>query len=283
MATGQYIGVNGVARKVTTPYIGVEGVARKVAAGYVGVSGVARKYFCLVNKAPVVLQVEKMVYNTYANETTYEDESFILLDIYPKSANCTVKVTYGDLTKTLTFSGISTIKKQVYFGTFNGVPDSMTTPDSGTLTIEGDYVGFGCGVFNVEKYVTDTCSCITEINEFGDIEFIPDNAFESCIRLSSTIIPEGVTKIGDRAFFSAYRIDSVIIPASVISIGDFAFNHSLAAMTKYTILAITPPTLGENAFYIGRIDSIVVPVGCGDAYRTAERWSEYAKYITEAS
>lgn len=45
MANGQYIGVNGVARKVTAPYIGVDGVARKITEGYVGVDGVARPFW----------------------------------------------------------------------------------------------------------------------------------------------------------------------------------------------------------------------------------------------
>ena len=41
----QYIGVNGVARKVKKDYMGVSGVARKVKSGYIGVDGVARKFF----------------------------------------------------------------------------------------------------------------------------------------------------------------------------------------------------------------------------------------------
>ena len=45
MAKAQYIGVNGVARKVKKDYIGVGGVARKVKSGYIGVDGVARKFF----------------------------------------------------------------------------------------------------------------------------------------------------------------------------------------------------------------------------------------------
>lgn len=45
MAKGQWVGVNGVARKVKNKYVGVGGVARKVKAGWVGVAGVARQYF----------------------------------------------------------------------------------------------------------------------------------------------------------------------------------------------------------------------------------------------
>ena len=45
MAKGYYIGVDGVARKVTKQYTGVDGVARKVKRAYVGVSAVARQYW----------------------------------------------------------------------------------------------------------------------------------------------------------------------------------------------------------------------------------------------
>lgn len=42
MAIGAYIGVNGVARKITQSYVGVGGVARTIKKGYIGVNGVAR-------------------------------------------------------------------------------------------------------------------------------------------------------------------------------------------------------------------------------------------------
>ncbi len=45
MARAQYIGVAGVARRVTNQHIGVDGVARTVKRGYIGVDGVARQYY----------------------------------------------------------------------------------------------------------------------------------------------------------------------------------------------------------------------------------------------
>lgn len=43
--TGEYVGINGVARKVKAQDIGVSGVARKITKGFVGVANVARRYF----------------------------------------------------------------------------------------------------------------------------------------------------------------------------------------------------------------------------------------------
>ena len=45
MAKAHYVGVDGVARKVTKHYVGVDGVARKIKSEYVGVDGVARQYY----------------------------------------------------------------------------------------------------------------------------------------------------------------------------------------------------------------------------------------------
>lgn len=42
MARKAYIGVNGVARKITKGYIGVNGVARRIVKAYIGIGGVAR-------------------------------------------------------------------------------------------------------------------------------------------------------------------------------------------------------------------------------------------------
>ena len=45
MAKEGYIGINGVARRVSSGYVGVDGVARNIIAGYVGVNGVARQCY----------------------------------------------------------------------------------------------------------------------------------------------------------------------------------------------------------------------------------------------
>jgi hypothetical protein len=45
MAQAQYVGVDGIARKVNKEYVGIDGVAREVTKGYVGVDGVAREYW----------------------------------------------------------------------------------------------------------------------------------------------------------------------------------------------------------------------------------------------
>ena len=275
-----------------------------------------RVIWAVQNNKPVVLQVEKITSDTYAGETTYTGEQFILLDIYPKT-NGTVSVTYGGLTKAITdTSGAAEPNaQQVFFGTFNGVSDSVATPASGELTIEGDYVAFGCGAFQNGSKNTNIgyCSCITAVKNWGNATVIPDHAFYYCNNVDFSVIPEGVTSIGAKAFNMDKSsgewltpITSVTIPSTVESIGDYAFSSSFSFTASGTqiytgyrtfveeliLLSTTPPTLGTNAcvnwitdYPEGRATydiTIIVPKGCVDIYKAAEGWSAYGDYITEA-
>ena len=231
----------------------------------------------------VILEVKKITSNTYANSTTYSNEEFILLDIYPKVANSTVKVTYGGLTKTLTFD--STYAQMVYFGTFNGVADSMTTPASGLLTIEGRCAAVSISSYNVKKSSTDYCKCVTAVNDLGNVTSIPNYAFYYCSFISHITIPEGVTRVGTSAFEGCYRIETFTIPSTVTSIGGNAFNIGLDHGAKTYIMKPTiPPTLEDPAWYgDDQIQAIIVPVGCAEAYKTAKYWSYHADKIVEVS
>lgn len=280
MATGQYIGVNGVSRKVTAPYVGVEGVARNVKSGYVGVDGVARLFFT-PEGGSVVLEVEKITSDTYANETTYTGEEFILLDIYPKTGG-TVNVTYGGLTKTITdTSGAEKPNaQQVFFGVFNGVSDSVVTPSSGTLIIEGDCRSFASGTYvKTSKNFTAHAGCVVEVVDFGKIVEVAKSMLDNCDKLTAIRFPDGAPTIGANACFDCDILQSVIIPASVTQIGDNSF-FSCEALTDFIIHATTPPTLGgTNVFHTP--PTITVPKGCDAAYKAADGWSAYANYIVE--
>ena len=113
------------------------------------------------------------------------------------------------------------------------------------------------------------------------------------------VFPEGVSEIGD--FFSGdcpayyglssssttdmekysfynYSLNNVTIPSNVKKIGTYAFY----GISNLIINATTPPTLGTSAI-VNTPTSIIVPSGCGDAYKAAENWSTYADIIVEAS
>ena len=322
---------------------------------------------------PVVLQVAKQTATTYAGETEYANESFILLDIYPKT-NGTVKVTYGGLTKTITdTSGADAPNsQQVYFGTFNGVSDSVSTPTSGALTIEGEYSTFACAAYSSASNKTNNsrCSCITGVTSWGDITVLanyafygctnltltslpstvvianyafyqctslaltslPDSitsigsyAFYGCTNLALTSLPDSITGIGNYAFYNCLQVDASELPLSLEYLGDSAFymysdgtssvmynatitipsglkeigdgafcyysGNTYALFATLNVLATEPPSCISSTGYLfgdamttsSSTPTIIVPKGCSDAYKSATGWSEYSRWITEAS
>lgn len=222
-----YLGIDGTARKIAGGYVGIDGVARKITKAYVGVNGVAQLWW-VAGGGDIVLEAKKISSSTYAGETSYSSEKFILLDIYP-ATNGTVSITYGGLTKTVTdTSGAAEPNaQQVFFGTFNGASDSVETPENGTLTIKGDCRGFGCGTYAQSSSKTSqTCNCVTEIKGLGNIVTIPVSAFKNCTLTGTVAIPDGVTSIGEGAFYRCTKIEKMTIPASVTSIHKDVFYYS---------------------------------------------------------
>jgi len=70
-----FIGVNGVARKIVGAYVGVNGVARKVKKAYVGVNGVAKRIY------PRLPDAYQEVEYLYGNGTPYINTGLTAADI----------------------------------------------------------------------------------------------------------------------------------------------------------------------------------------------------------
>lgn len=178
---------------------------------------------------PIIVEVEKITSDTYAGETTYPSEQFFVIDVCPKT-NGTVTLTYGGLTKTVTdTSGAEAPNAtQVFFGTFNGVSDSVETPASGTLVIEGDCYAFGKSTFNVANKTVGDCPCFTAIKSLGSVTNIPIGAFANCEKIKSVKIPESVTVVNSTAFGGCKGLESVEIKSDNISIGVMAFYNCIS-------------------------------------------------------
>lgn len=134
----------------------------------------------------------------------------------------------------------------------------------------------------------DSSSAITEgeINltnlvsvEIGDcVDTIDGSAFQDCSSLTSINIPSGVTTIGSAAFQTCTSLTSVTIPDSVTSISVVAF-FDCTSLTNITVNAVTPPTLGPDAFRYTNDCPIYVPCESVEAYKSASGWSTYASRI----
>ena len=114
------------------------------------------------------------------------------------------------------------------------------------------------------------------------LTFIGDDAFSGCTGFTGNLtIPEGITTIGEAAFSDCRNLSgSLILPESLTSIGDAAFNMcstGTGIRKIYCKSAKPPQLLGDHVFGWSVSELITkctlyVPVGCAEAYRTAERW-----------
>lgn len=119
------------------------------------------------------------------------------------------------------------------------------------------------------------CNSITSCTIGNGVTTIGNYTFEANSLLASINIPNSVTTIGINAFYACVSLKSCTIGSGVTSIGEAAFRDC-SSMTSITLKAITPPTLGANAF-ANTSCPIYVPAASVSAYQTA--WNGYASRI----
>ena len=136
-----------------------------------------------------------------------------------------------------------------------------------SVTIGNSVTSIGSSAFSNNQ--------LTSVTIGNSVTSIGRNAFRGN-QLTSVTIPNSVTDIGEYAF-SNNRLTSITIGNSVTNIGASAFE-STNEIELLKILAPVPPTIEGSTFYSSP-HRIVVPMASVAAYKTADRWSEYASVI----
>ena len=85
---------------------------------------------------------------------------------------------------------------------------------------------------------------------------IPQNAFRNCSSLQQVTLGSKVTAIGDNAFFECYKLKSVNFPNGLTSIGDGAFYNCNLQTCQ---LPGSVSSIGEMAFYGCNFESLELP------------------------
>lgn len=148
----------------------------------------------------------------------------------------------------------------------------------------------------------------TEFKYFTGIKVIP---YQSEIFRSSLLfrveLPIGVEEIESCAFIACPNLKYINFPNSIKSIGRWAFTGAMGSRTggavfTSVVLGDSLESIGERAFYVESLKTIYcksltppsgaeemfyqpyriyVPKGCGELYRNANYWKDYAVCIEE--
>lgn len=137
------------------------------------------------------------------------------------------------------------------------------------------------GTTAIKAYAFYNCVNLRSIVCPNSIKTIGRDAFDYCRALTSITLPQDLATIENYLFLYTNIVD-LTIPSSVSKIGNQIINTDV--FKNLTILATTPPTIEYNSFGYSsdsKIETIKVPKGSGDAYKTATNWSSFADIITE--
>lgn len=123
-----------------------------------------------------------------------------------------------------------------------------------------------------------------EYIDISNAETIGTYACNSCTYLTGVKM-EKVDTIDSYAFQSCYRLGYIEIPATCTKIANNVFSNVGRATDNekaiYRFLGDTPPSIYANTFNKDYIDKIIVNKGCGEVYKTATNWANFADYIVE--
>lgn len=162
------------------------------------------------------------------------------------------------------------------------IPNSVVTIDSSAF--------YGCdslselvipgGITNLGSQAFAYCDNLEKVIISEGITTLSMNIFAYNIALIEVVLPNSLVSISDQAFWKCTNLSDVDVPSSVTSIGLNAFRDT--NLTNLYMHSVTPPTLGNVLAIPYNADlKIHVPVGSGQAYKTATNWSGRAAMIIE--
>lgn len=161
------------------------------------------------------------------------------------------------------------------------LPESVTSVGSYAFAncTKLDDIVIPASVTSIGVAAFEHCNYLMHI-DLPSIPSIEDRMFYGCASLTSMKIPASVTSIGDEAFLGCANLTSVEIPGSVVSFGNYAFGYC-RRLDSIICAATTPPAAEPNTFeMVDKTNCVLyVPLGCADAYRTAEYWDGFRDYV----
>lgn len=112
---------------------------------------------------------------------------------------------------------------------------------------------------------------------------IGSGCFQNCKNVESVTLPDNITYISTGVFSGCTSLKSIVIPKNVTHIHSRAFHYCENLKDVY-LYPVVPPVINYGdytSFNSEYIETIHVPIGYGDAYKSATNWSVYASKIIE--
>ena len=198
------------------------------------------------------------------------------------------------------------INDEVFFGNANLIvvtlPESLTTlgREAFSFCKSLKTIKIPSGVTAIPGGCFYGCSSLESVTIPEGVTAIVGSAFEHC-KLNVLTLPESLEAIG-RNSFSGNDLKSVNIPTKVKTIEEHAFSY--CGLTDLVIQegvqtidneaflynnnlqsiicnAVTPPTLGDNAFDSSIKPDVKVPLASIVAYRQTVGWKNFTNYYGE--
>ncbi len=143
-------------------------------------------------------------------------------------------------------------------------------------------ITFPNSVTSIGAYAFDGCKGLTNVVLSNSITILINACFRACTSLTTIVLPNLITEIESYVFNGCSSLISLVIPENVIEIGTAALRIG-SDTNKATIIMkpTTPPSIQSQTFESTYLNKIIVPTGCGDAYKSATNWASYADYIEE--
>ena len=220
---------------------------------------------------------------------------WLALSDLPRLTNVTIPDSVTE-TGAQTFQNCTSLKNVI-------LPNSIVSLDTGVFQncTSLENITIPDSVTSIGEHAFGACTSLTNITIPDSVTSIGNSAFYDCTSLTSISIPDGVTVIGNYTFSYCTSLTSITIPDSVTSIGEQAFFYC-SNLTNVTIgngvtnigynafeychiidiylHPIIPPALG-GMYSIPVTATIHVPIGSGEAYKSATNWSYHSSRIIE--
>ena len=168
----------------------------------------------------------------------------------------------------------------------------LTNDDLPTIPSDVSSIDFGNCITQIDCSISTSLGSSgnpATVHFGGNVEVIgngSDGILNGYLKYDENSFDENLRIINENAFSSGnntYSDKIVYLGSKIESIGYRAFYNENTNLNTVKIDTVTPPSIGDNAFYhfnfdnTNRINCILVPRGSVDAYKNA--WTEFHEYI----